>query len=104
MKRILMSVLVLAAVLGSAVVGSTIAWSNNAPAANAQASTIVVDFDQTFAEVTSATRGGSAPAVVTAVDFNQAFADATVRPDRVNTPANREKLRDSGWARITGSR
>jgi hypothetical protein len=42
---------------------------------------------------------------LTKADFDQAFADAAkAMSRRENTPANREKLRNSGWKRIIGSR
>jgi hypothetical protein len=120
MSRLLSKILVPTAALVTFAVGSTIAWSNNASIKGDRAvvsqnpTTLAApaapDFDAAFAGRTRKADRESAPraevkvdAAVDAavkVDFSQIFADASATPRRNNTPANREKLRNTGWARM----
>jgi hypothetical protein len=117
------NVVVTVAVLGWFVVGSTMAWSNIASSVGAEAGMTTSDVASTpdrqadmtkvavastpageadIAKVDIASRLGQA--YLTKSDFDQAFADATAVSRRDNTPANREKLRATGWKRIIASR
>jgi hypothetical protein len=112
--------LVLAASLSVIGIGSTIAWSNSAASDASRGPAGLAD--QAIIEASSETRPTEARSFLTGVnvneaygdllakwarddkastraDFNQAFADAT-GSSRDNTPTNREKLRNAGWARI----
>ena len=97
LTRILMAVLVLNAI----VVGSTTLWPNIAHSTGNNAGSAAVDFDHTFDSVTAAPLHASTPATTT-VDFEGAFASLSA-PHRMNTPPNRERLRNIGWRRILGS-
>jgi hypothetical protein len=80
MLRNRINIVVVVAALGFLVALPTGAWSNTTNPADSQSYLTKADFDQTFADA----------------------AKAMTR--RENTPANREKLRNSGWKRIIGSR
>jgi len=105
-RKLTSLVLPLAALTGFIVV-STVAWPNSAStrgdktvtqtSVTAEPATIV-DFDQAFADATATPRHEPAQPAATKVDFNQVFTDAPARSG--NTPTNREKLRNAGWARI----
>jgi hypothetical protein len=96
--RILMAVLVLNAIA----VASTMLWPNIAHSTGSQASMTAVDFDHTFNSVTAAPRRADTPAASAAVDFDKVFTSVSA-PHRMNTPPNRERLRNIGWRRILGS-
>jgi hypothetical protein len=98
MTRILMAVLVLNAI----VVGSTTLWPNIAHSTGNTAGSAAVDFNHTFDSVTAAPLHASTPATTPTVDFEGAFASVSA-PHRMNTPPNRERLRNIGWRRILGS-
>ena len=51
--------------------------------------------------VTAAPLPAPTPAATT-VDFDKVFANVSSSP-RLNTPPNRERLRNIGWRRILGS-
>jgi hypothetical protein len=75
MLRQLTGGLMAAIALGCVViVGSTVAWSN-----------IVAPVGE---------------AHMTRIDFNRTFTDAAAAQSPVNTPANRERLRDIGWSHL----
>jgi hypothetical protein len=108
LTRILMAVLVLNAIaVGAAMLSPNTAHStvNNVVAA--------VDFDQIFDSVTPVPRPAfmdsvtaaplpaSRPAATT-VNFDKVFANVG-NSSRLNTPPNRERLRNIGWRRILGS-
>jgi hypothetical protein len=109
LTRILMAVLVLNAIA----VGAATLWPNAAHSTANNAVVAAVDFDQTFNSVTPTPRPAfmdsvtaaplpaSTPAATT-VDFNKVFASVSSSP-RLNTPPNRERLRNIGWRRILGS-
>src|SRR5215470_12186344 len=108
-RKLTSLVLPLAALTGFIVV-STVAWPNSASTRGDKTVTqtsvaaepaTIVDFDQAFADATATPRREPAQPAATAatkVDFNQVFTDAPARSG--NTPTNREKLRNAGWARI----
>jgi hypothetical protein len=59
-----------------------------------------VDFDYTFSSVTP--HPATTPADAATVDFDKVFASVG-GSHRMNTPPNRERLRNIGWRRILGS-
>ena len=61
-----------------------------------------IDFDYVFNSVSTAPRPVSTPAAATTVDFDKVFA-SIAGSHRMNTPPNRERLRNIGWRRILGS-
>jgi hypothetical protein len=109
LTRVLMAVLVLNAIA----VASTMLWPNIAHSTGNNAAVAAVDFDYAFNSlptmlrpafmdsVTAAPLPASTPAATT-VDFNKVFASVSSSP-RLNTPPNRERLRNIGWRRILGS-
>jgi len=97
--RLLMAVLVLNAI----VVASTMFWPNTAHSTgNNTAAVAAVDFDYAFNSLPAAPRRADAPAPLAAADFDKAFGNFNT-PHRINTPPNRERLRNIGWRRILGS-
>ena len=106
LTRVLMAVLVLNAIA----VASTMLTNASAttsvdaaahPAGNEPA-VAVADFNYIFSTVTAAPYRVDTPAAAAAVDFDKVFASvSTVHP--MNTPPNRERLRNIGWRRILGS-
>ena len=109
LTRVLMAVLVLNAIA----VGATMLSPNAAHSTVNNNVVAAVDFNHTFNSVTAAPRPAfmdsvtaaplpaSTPAATT-VDFNKVFASVNSSP-RLNTPPNRERLRNIGWRRILGS-
>jgi hypothetical protein len=100
MSRELVCVLMTVVASACGVVGSTLVWPNIVRSTEGQALVITVNFDQVFASVNATPRTDYAPTILTKVDFDQVFGSMTERPHRENTPANREKLRNSGWKQI----
>ena len=123
MLRQLVYVLMTVVALACMVVGSTLVWPDIARSTASQALMTKADFDQVFASVNgprseyapailtkvdferifasvTGPRSRYAPASLTRVDFDQVFASVARRPQRDNTPPNREKLRNAGWKRI----
>jgi hypothetical protein len=107
LTRILMAVLVLNALA----VGATMLSPNTAHSTVNNAVVAAVDFDQIFNSVTPAPRPAFMDSVTaaplpapgaTTVDFDKVFANVSSSP-RLNTPPNRERLRNIGWRRILGS-
>src|SRR5262245_27723192 len=98
MSRNLTRVLTAVLVLNAIVVASTMLWPNTAHSTGSNAAMAAVDFDDTFISVAGAQR----PAATPAVNFDKAFANFST-PHRINTPPNRERLRNIGWRRILGS-
>jgi hypothetical protein len=121
-------VLVLAASLSVIEIGSTFAWSNNAGSGDSRVAGTAVGHGQTSIEVALDTRPAELRSFLTGIDvnevygdllakwdqndgaktltradFNQAFA-GVARLSRDDTPTNREKLRNVGWARIIAPR
>lgn len=95
LTRVLMAVLVLNAI----VVASTMLWPNTAHSTGSNTAVAAVDINDAFNSLADAQRPAAAPA---AVDFNKTFANFST-PHRINTPPNRERLRNIGWRRILGS-
>ena len=117
MPRLSLNILVPAVTVATLVVGSTIAWSNIALSKNAslkgalvtrnpviQSSPAVPDFDAVVVNRTGKADRETVSRPAVKSDFNQAFADATFTSRRDNKPAKREKLRNTGWSRIAGTR
>ena len=98
LTRVLMAVLVLNAI----VVASAMMWPNIAHSTASQASTATIDFDYAFNSVTAVPHRASAPATSAVVDFEGVFASVGTS-HQMNTPPNRERLRNIGWRRILGS-
>ena len=111
MPHLFLKILVPAAALATFVVGTTIAWSNNVILKGdlatrkpvTQTVAAIPNFDNAFASRTRKADREIVSHAAIKVDFTQAFADATATPRRHNTPGNREKLRNAGWARVVGS-
>ena len=107
LTRVLMAVLVLNAIavastmLTNASATTSVDTSAHSTANNA---TVVAtaDFDYLFSTVTAAPYRIDTPAQAAAVDFDKVFASLNT-PHRLNTPPNRERLRNIGWRRILGS-
>ena len=95
LTRILMAVLVLNAIA----VGATMLSPNTAHSTANSVVVAAVDFDYTF---NSLPRPTSTPATAATVDFDKIFASVGSAP-LLNTPPNRERLRNIGWRRILGS-
>jgi hypothetical protein len=102
MSRNLTRVLMVVLVLNAIAVASTMLWPNAAHSTANNAVVAAVDFDHAFNSLTAAPRRADTPAAVTAVDFDKVFANVSSSP-RLNTPPNRERLRNIGWRRILGS-
>jgi hypothetical protein len=109
LTRILMAVLV----LNGIAVGATMLSPNTAHSTVNNAAVAAVDFDQIFNSVTPAPRPAFMDSVTaaplpaptpaaTTIDFDKVFANVGSSP-RLNTPPNRERLRNIGWRRILGS-
>jgi hypothetical protein len=97
LTRVLMAVLVLNAIA----VASTMSTNTAHSTAN-DAVVATADFDYIFSTVTAAPYRIDTPVAAAAVDFDKVFASlSTVHP--MNTPPNRERLRNIGWRRILGS-
>jgi len=61
------------------------------------------DFNYIFSTVNAAPYRIATPAAAAAaVEFDKVFASVST-PHRMNTPPNRERLRNIGWRRILGS-
>ena len=97
LTRVLMAVLVLNAI----VVASTMLWPNAAHSTGSNAGAAAVDFNYAFNSVAAARRPAAMPAMAT-VNFDKVFSSFST-PHRINTPPNRERLRNIGWRRILGS-
>jgi hypothetical protein len=105
LTRILMAVLALNAIaVASTMLTNASATTSVDTAAHSTANDAIVataDFTYLFSTVTAAPYRINTPAA-TAVDFDKVFASvSTVHP--MNTPPNRERLRNIGWRRILGS-
>ncbi len=104
LTRVLMAVLVLNAIaVASTLLTNASATTSVDTAAHSTANDPVVavaDFDYLFSTVTAAPYRIETPAV--ALDFDKVFASVST-PHRMNTPPNRERLRNIGWRRILGS-
>lgn len=98
LTRILMAVVALNAI----VVASAMLWPNVANSTGSQGITAAVDFEHAFNSVTAAPPRASAPAASATVDFDKVFGSVGT-PHQMNTPPNRERLRNIGWRRILGS-
>jgi hypothetical protein len=113
MSRNLIRVLMAVLALNAIAVGATMLAPNTAHSTVNNAVVAAVDFDQTFNSVTPVPRPAfmdsvtaaplpaSTPAAAT-VNFDKVFASVSSSP-RLNTPPNRERLRNIGWRRILGS-
>jgi hypothetical protein len=108
LTRILMAVLV----LNAFAVGAAMLWPNTAHSTANKAVVAAIDFDYVDSvtpvprpafmdSVTAAPLPASRPAATT-VDFDKVFANVG-NSSRLNTPPNRERLRNIGWRRILGS-
>jgi hypothetical protein len=113
MSRNLTRVLMVVVVLNAIAVASTMLWPNTAHSTANNAVVAAVDFDYIFNSVTPAPRPAFMDSVTAAplpaptpaaatVDFGKVFASVSSSP-RLNTPPNRERLRNIGWRRILGS-
>ncbi len=98
LTRVLMAVLV----LNAFVVASTMLWPNTAHSTGSNAGVAAIDFNDAFNSVAAAQRPAAAPATTALVDFDKTFGNFST-PHRINTPPNRERLRNIGWRRILGS-
>ena len=98
LTRFLMAVLVLNAIA----VASTMMSTNSAHSTVNNAVVATTDFDYIVSIVTAAPYRVDTPAAAAAVDFDKVFASVGSSP-RLNTPPNRERLRNIGWRRILGS-
>jgi hypothetical protein len=98
LTRVLMAVLVLNAVA----VGATMLTPNTAHSTVNNTVVAAADFNFIFSTVTAAPYRIDRPAAATTVDFDKVFASVNSSP-RLNTPPNRERLRNIGWRRILGS-
>ncbi|MBX9775292.1 MAG: hypothetical protein K2Y71_12890 [Xanthobacteraceae bacterium] len=110
LTRILMAVLVLNAVA----VGATMLSPNTAHSTANNTVVAAADFDYIFNSVTPTPRpafmdsvtaapiAASTPAATEALNFDKVFASVNSAP-QLNTPPNRERLRNIGWRRILGS-
>jgi hypothetical protein len=87
-----------ALVLASIAVGMTVAWPSTSDSASAEASFVKMDFDLVFASVNAGSRIEDTPKIATKVAFDQVFASVTKA--QLDTPPNREKLRNAGWRRV----
>jgi hypothetical protein len=128
MPRRLIGALITVMALSCIAVGANLVWPNTARSTDAQAFVPQADFDQTFASVAAIARRQYTTASLTQVDRDQVFTSMTamlrrqytsasmtkfefdrtfaslITPSRhLNTPPNREKLRNAGWKRILGS-
>jgi hypothetical protein len=105
LTRILMAVLALNAIaVASTLLTNASATTSVDKVAHSTANDPVVaaaDFDYLFSTVTAAPYRIDTPAAA-AVDFDKVFASVST-PHRMNTPPNRERLRNIGWRRILGS-
>jgi hypothetical protein len=105
LTRVLMAVLVLNAIaVASTMLTNASATTSVDTAAHSTANDpvpAVADFDYLFSTVTAAPYRIDTPAAA-AVDFDKVFASVST-PHRMNTPPNRERLRNIGWRRILGS-
>jgi hypothetical protein len=106
LTRVLMAVLVLNAIaVASTMLTNASATTSADTAAHSTANDPVVttaDFNYLFSTVTAAPYRIETRAVAAVVDFDKVFASVST-PHRMNTPPNRERLRNIGWRRILGS-
>ena len=106
LTRVLMAVLVLNAIaVASTMLTNASANTSVDTAAHSTTNAPVVaaaDFVYLFSTVTAAPNRFDTPAATTVVDFDKVFASVST-PHRMNTPPNRERLRNIGWRRILGS-
>src|SRR5262245_9563021 len=102
MSRSFARILMACVVLNAIVVGATMSWPNTAHSTANNVIVTAVDFDHTFNSVTTAPHRAETQAMAVAVDFEGVFANVST-PHRMNTPPNRERLRNIGWRRILGS-
>ena len=101
MSRNLTRILLAALVLNAIAVASTM-LTNTAHSTANNAVVAAADFDFIFSTVAAAPYRVDTPAAAATVDFDNIFASVgTVHP--MNTPPNRERLRNIGWRRILGS-
>lgn len=106
LTRVLMAVLVLNAIAVASTMltnASATTSVDTAPYSTANEPVVAtVDFNYLFSTVTAAPYRIDTPAAAAAVDFDKVFASVST-PHRMNTPPNRERLRNIGWRRILGS-
>ena len=80
-------------------VGFTVALSGTSDSDSGDVFHVKTDFDLVFASVNAPSHNEDIPKIETRIAFDQVFASMT-RPQLVNTPPNREKLRNAGWRRV----
>jgi len=106
LTRVLMAVLVLNAIaVASTMLTNASATTSVDTAAHSTGNEPVVavaDFNYIFSTVIAAPYRIATPVAAAAVDFDKVFASVST-PHRLNTPPNRERLRNIGWRRILGS-
>lgn len=110
LTRVLMAVLVLNAIAVASTMLTNASATTSidtapdaAPHSTANVSVVATaDFNYLFSTVTAAPYRIETPAAAAAVDFDKVFASVST-PHRMNTPPNRERLRNIGWRRILGS-
>ena len=105
LTRILMAVLVLnaIAVASSLLTNTAHSTANDAVYSTADDAIVATaDFDYLFSTVAAAPYRIATPAQAAAVDFDKVFASVSAAHP-MNTPPNRERLRNIGWRRILGS-
>lgn len=86
-----------AAMVLACIAGVTAALPGTPYSARGEAFIVKPDFDLVFASLNAGLQVKGNP-IVTAIAFDQVFASITkAEPD---TPANREKLRNTGWRRV----
>jgi hypothetical protein len=76
-----------------------VALSGTSDSASGDVFHVKTDFDLVFASMTAPSHNEDIPKIETRIAFDQVFASMT-RPQLVNTPPNREKLRNAGWRRV----
>jgi hypothetical protein len=97
-----MAVLVLNGIAVASTLLPNVAHSTANDAGVAATANDAADFAFIFSTVTAAPYRIDTPAAATVVDFDKTFASvSTTHP--MNTPPNRERLRNIGWRRILGS-
>jgi hypothetical protein len=86
--------------------GTALGWTAALPGAsasvNGEASPMKPDFDLVFASLSAAPRIEDSAKIVARKDFDLVFASIAT-PQRINTPSQREKLRNAGWRRLLQS-
>jgi hypothetical protein len=105
LTRILMAVLVLngIAVASTLLPNKAHSTANDAGIAAANdAGLATADFNFIVSTVTAAPHRIGMPVAAPVVDLDKTFASVST-PHPMNTPPNRERLRNIGWRRILGS-